>query len=164
MSKGVSCLLHPCYTIAGVGDCEGSARSAEIKSRIERTELNSDWVGGNVSILRKKNSAFGRQALDMSGQVRAGFNLLESLSQSFTQTTMSFASRSAQALRAASRRAPRSVANAAPKTHAASYSLLARNVTAASAKKPAIQVSQIAVLLSLHLGSLNSFCRLRCAE
>ncbi|KAI0090240.1 ketol-acid reductoisomerase [Irpex rosettiformis] len=54
---------------------------------------------------------------------------------------MSFASRSAQALRAASRRAPRNVANVAAKTQTASFSLLARNAVAASARKPALQTT-----------------------
>ena len=55
-------------------------------------------------------------------------------------TTMSFASRSAQALRAASRRAPRTAANVATKSQRASYSLLARTVAAAPSKAPAVQV------------------------
>ena len=53
---------------------------------------------------------------------------------------MSFASRSAQALRAASRRAPRNVVNVASKTQRASYSLLARNAVAAPSKAPAVLV------------------------
>ena len=53
---------------------------------------------------------------------------------------MSFAaSRSAQALRAASRRAPR-VANVATKSQRASYSLLARAAASAPSKAPVVQV------------------------
>ncbi|GJE97932.1 ketol-acid reductoisomerase [Phanerochaete sordida] len=52
---------------------------------------------------------------------------------------MSFATRSAQALRAAARRAPRTAANAAAQSQRASYSLLARTVAAAPARASAVQ-------------------------
>ncbi|PSS05506.1 hypothetical protein PHLCEN_2v3788 [Hermanssonia centrifuga] len=54
---------------------------------------------------------------------------------------MSFASRSAQALRAVSRRAPRTAVNVVSKAQVASYSLLARNAVAASSRTPAVQMT-----------------------
>ncbi|THH00076.1 hypothetical protein EW026_g2404 [Hermanssonia centrifuga] len=54
---------------------------------------------------------------------------------------MSFASRSAQALRAVSRRAPRTAVNSASKAQLASYSLLARNAVAASSRTPVVQMT-----------------------
>lgn len=64
---------------------------------------------------------------------------------------MSFASRATQALRAASRRAPRNVVNAATKTQRASYSLLARTAAAATSKAPAVSVSYSCGKLSSHV-------------
>ena len=59
----------------------------------------------------------------------------------FPPPTMSLASRSAQALRAASRRAPRNVASVVGQTQRASYSLLARTAAAAAPSKvSAVQV------------------------
>jgi len=55
----------------------------------------------------------------------------------------SFVSRSASALRAVSRRAPRSSAKIAAKpAQCASYSLLARQALAGTSRKPALQVKK----------------------
>lgn len=62
---------------------------------------------------------------------------------------MSFASRSAQALRAVARRAPRNVANVVAKTQVASYSLLARNTVAAATRAPAVQVGRVILRVNI---------------
>lgn len=68
----------------------------------------------------------------------------EVLAPTFSLLDMaSFASRSASALRAASRRAPRAGAKIAAKpAQSASYSLLARQALAGNARKPALQVKK----------------------
>lgn len=78
------------------------------------------------------------------GVLRTVTNLSVRVTQTFfPTTTMSFASRSAQALRTAARRAPRTVLNVAAKSQVASYSLLARNTVAAASRAPAVQVRRV---------------------